>query len=407
MSMSENKPLLAVVSPFVDKRHGTERRVAEWLSRLSQTFEIHLYSQRAEDLDTSQIAWHKIPRLSGPHLFNYIWWFVANHLWRAWDRRFRALDPDIVFSPGINCLDADAVSVHVVFAEYLRQNESSLLFRNHPIRELPRLAHRKMYYWLIARLERSVYRNPEVSLILISRRTSRALEGFYGRKGELPVVYSGLDQEIFNPRARMKLRENARREIRLKGERTALLLIGNDWQNKGLPVLLETLVLLDDLTICLMIVGRDNPSPFRKYIDENHLQERVIFLPPRRDVEYYYAAADIYVGPSREDAFGQPPAEAMACGLPVITTITCGVSELITDGVDGMVLRDPLNTQELAAKIRQLHQNPEMRKRLGERAAETARRLTWDQNGKELTKFLLEILQKKNSAEALTLHQGA
>ena len=87
--LMKGKPRVAVVSPFFDKRHGTERRVVEWISHLADTFEIHVYSQSVEDLNLSKITWHRIPKLPGPHLFNYLWWFAANRFARAWDRRIR------------------------------------------------------------------------------------------------------------------------------------------------------------------------------------------------------------------------------------------------------------------------------------------------------------------------------
>ena len=68
---------------------------------------------------------------------------------------------------------------------------------------------------------------------------------------------------------------------------------------------------------------------------------RVHFLPPRQDVEFYYAAADAYVGPSLEDTFALPPQEAMACGMPVIVSAENGTSEIITDGKDGLILGIP------------------------------------------------------------------
>ncbi len=52
---------IAVVSPFIDKRHGTERRIAEWISRLPLEYEIHIYSQRVEDVDLTRMKWHRIP----------------------------------------------------------------------------------------------------------------------------------------------------------------------------------------------------------------------------------------------------------------------------------------------------------------------------------------------------------
>ena len=59
---------IAVVSPFIDKRHGTERRVAEFISRLADDYEFHLYSARVEDVDLRRVVWHRVPALGGPHL---------------------------------------------------------------------------------------------------------------------------------------------------------------------------------------------------------------------------------------------------------------------------------------------------------------------------------------------------
>jgi hypothetical protein len=71
---------IALVSPFIDKRHGTERRVAELISRLAGEYEFHVYSNRVEDVDLDRIIWHRIPSLPAPHLFAYLWWFLANHI---------------------------------------------------------------------------------------------------------------------------------------------------------------------------------------------------------------------------------------------------------------------------------------------------------------------------------------
>ena len=137
MDRAMPKCQLAVVSPFIDKRHGTERRVAECISRLADQYEIHVYSMRVEDMDLSKIVWHRIPLLPGPHLFNYLWWFAANHLWRWWDRRFRGLAPEVVYSPGINCLDANAVSVHILFAQLHRRVKEELRLRRNPVTVWP------------------------------------------------------------------------------------------------------------------------------------------------------------------------------------------------------------------------------------------------------------------------------
>src|SRR5208282_6791551 len=125
---------------------------------------------------------------------------------------------------------------------------------------------------------------------------------------------------------------------------------------------------LADLPVALYVAGSDETRPYDVPIDRLKLAGRVRFLPSRGDVAFYYAAADAYVGPSIEDTFAQPPAEAMACGLPVITTVTNGTAEIMTDGVDGLILNEPTNARALAAQIRSLCENEELRQRLGERA---------------------------------------
>ncbi|MGH9691025.1 MAG: glycosyltransferase family 4 protein, partial [Candidatus Acidiferrales bacterium] len=314
MNPSKRKVRLAVVSPTLDKSFGTERIVVEWITRLGDEFDVHVYSQHVEDVDLSQITWHRVPKLPGPHLFNFLWWFAANQLYRAWDRRFRGLVYDLVYSPGINCLDADAISVHIIFAEYVWKGKLDMEFRKHPIRTWPRLLHRRFYYRLVISLERHVYKQSGISLILIARKTATDLERFFGRRDDFPVLYLGLDHETYNPARREALREQARRELGLSEDRFALLLVGNDWRNKGVPVLLDAMTQLRELAVDLLVVSREDPAPVRAMARERGLGEQVRVLPPRKDVEFYYAAADTYAGPSLGDTFAIPPAEAMACG---------------------------------------------------------------------------------------------
>jgi glycosyltransferase involved in cell wall biosynthesis len=405
LSAAVPRPRLAVISPFLDKRHGTERRVVEWIAQLSGAYEIHVYSQQVEDLDLSKISWHRIPKLPGPHLVNFIWWLAANRLWRGWDTRFRGLRHDLAFSPGPNCLDADAVSVHIVFAEYVRRVRSELGFAQHPVWAWPRILHRRLYYALAIWLERRVYTRSDATLILIAQRTAEALRRFYGRNGRFPVIWIGLDHTSFNPSRRISLRAEARRALEISTDRFVVLMIGNDWRNKGLPVLLEALAELRELPIDLLVVGREDPQPYRAMVREHALDDRIHFLGPRADVEFYYAAADAYAGPSLEDTFAQPPAEAMACGLPVIVSQTNGTAEIITHEADGLILKEATDSSALAGMIRRLYEDKEFRARLGEKAAESARQYTWERNGRELTAIFEEILQRKKARVAHTLVQ--
>lgn len=374
------KPHLAVTSPFLDKRHGTEMCLAEQLERLAGEYEIHLYSMRVEDVDLSQIHWHRVPALPGPHLLSYVWWLAANTIVRWWNRIYHDLTPDLIYSPGINCLDADIISVHIVFAEFHQQVEKKLRLLSNPVASWPLLIHRRIYYGLAEALEQHVYTHPDVSLVAVSQKVAADLNRFYTQQENLNVIYHGCDVKRFHAQRRYELRERARSELGLLQDEFVILLIGNDWKKKGLNCLLEALARLANRKFRILVVGEDDTFPFRGFLELNCLTDRVQFLPLRRDVEFYYAAADLYAGPSLEDAFALPPLEAMACGLPVIVSRQAGVSELIHHGADGFILDDPEDADTLAEWIRGVAEDANSLCTLAANAARTAAEYTWERN---------------------------
>lgn len=395
MAKADNKTRIAVLSPFLDKHHGTERIIVEWISRLTGPFDIHLYSQRVSEMDLSQITWHRIPELPGPHLLNYLWWFGANHLWRYWDRHIRGIRYELVFSPGINCLDADVISVHIIFAEYCRQARKQLRLRENPKKFWPRLLHRKIYYRLLISLEKEIYSNPRNHLILVAKKTTEDLKHHYGRESSLDILYLGLDHKTFNIQNRLRLRPHAREMLQLPSDVFALLLVGNDWKNKGLSALLASLADLRELPIVLLVAGSDDPSPYRTLADHHGVAAKLKFLPPRPDVLFYYSAADANVAPSLEDTGPLPTAEAMGCGLPVISSIRNGTSEIIVDGTNGLLLKDPTDSHSLAASIRRLYEDRSLCHRLGDNAARTIAAYTWEDNVEQITGIFREHLSRK------------
>lgn len=401
------KSRLAIVSPFLDKGYGTERIIIAWIAQLLDNFEIHIYSQKVKDIDLATITWHRIPKLPGPHIFNYLWWFMANYLWRSWDRHVKGLEHDCVLSPGVNCLDADVISVHIVFAEFLRRVQQELKFSNNPIRFWATLLHRRLYYRLAIFVERQAYRNPNTALILIARKTAVDLARLYDRRDRCIVMYLGLDHHSYNPDRRAALRPNARAQLELADDRFVVLMVGNDWHKKGIRVLYDALNRLRDLPIDLMIVGRENPAPFRAMAIDQGLESRVHFFAPRNDVEFYYAAADAYAGPSLEDTFALPPVEAMACGVPTIVSVENGTWEIMTDGVDGMILKDPRDAAGLAEMIRTLYADEPFRASLGKKAAETAQQFTWERNGRELSAVISEVIARKTRSAGETQTEEA
>lgn len=396
---------LAVVSPFVDRSHGTERALAELLDRLARSYhcEIHLYSQRVSDLavqtpraglhaEAGALFWHKVPSIPGPLLIRFLWWLIANGCIRASHALLGRPAVDLVLSPGINCLDADVVIVHALFCQ-LRELSRAANPTERDGASLLRALHRRAYYFLLTWLERFVYRQPRVSLATVSQRTANLVQKYF--QHHAVVIPNGVDVVHFSAAARASRRSEARRRRNFHDTDFVLLLIGNDWRVKGLPTILAAMAEASALPLRLLVVGRDNVAPFRAMADRLGVAERCVWEPPQTDVIDFYAAADLYVSPSREDSFGLPVAEAMACGLPVITSVFAGVSERIRDKQEGFVLPEPEGAGVLAALIVQLYSQPALRLQVAQAGALAAQDWTWDRSADALWNVLVARTRKR------------
>ena len=403
---------IVVVSPFLDRRHGTERCIIEQIERLSSQYGwgIQLFSQHVENVNglltedpksttAGFIRWYRVSDIPGPHILKFLWWFFANRFARK--RALRRLEERsfLVYSPGINCLDADAITVHIVFHEFYARVRGELKLLKLPVSKWPVTLHRKMYYKLVMALERRIYANPKVRLAAVSKLVSAQLEKHFGRTDSV-VIPNAVDTLIFNSEARLACRSVSRRSQQLDDSDLVVLLIGNDWKKKGLDQLLRALAIIE-IPIQLLVVGNDDPGLYRSALRQLRLEDRARFLAPSADVLSFYAAADAYVAPSLEDAFGLPILEAMACGLPVIASVQAGASENILDGGTGYLLRDPMNHVELAELIRRLAVDRSGAQKIGAAAAQYVKTsASWDRNAAATREFLENSLASKQSKNA-------
>jgi UDP-glucose:(heptosyl)LPS alpha-1,3-glucosyltransferase len=322
----------------------------------------------------------------------------ANGFLRWWHRVFRRLSFDLVLSPGINCLNADVIIVHAVFRrlQELARESGSSGSRSAGTRSsgLLRNLHRRAYYGLLTALERRLYSDRSTALAAVSQRTADLLDQYFHRS-DVRVIPNGVDTREFSAPACAARRDAARWRLGLRETDFVLLLIGNDWRVKGLPLILRTMAQLPALPLHLLVVGDDAIAPFRESAKSLGVLDRCHWESPRPDVITFYSAADTYVSPSLEDSFGLPVAEAMACGLPVITSTYAGVSGLIHNTVDGFVLPEPEDTQTLARIVERLYRDTEFRRNIGEAASRTAQHWTWDRSAAEAWQLLQGLAKTK------------
>jgi len=243
-------------------------------------------------------------------------------------------------------------------------------------------------------LERRIYTDPKVRLAAVSKLVSTQLEKHFGRTDSV-VIPNAVDTGVFNSEARLARRSVSRQSLKLDDSDFVVLLIGNDWKKKGLDQLLRALAIIE-IPIQLLVVGKDDPGLYRSGLRQLQLDDRVRFLAPSADVLSFYAAADAYVAPSLEDAFGLPILEAMACGLPVIASVQAGASENVLDGATGYLLREPMNHVELAEIILRLAGDRSAAREIGAAAAKYVQAsVSWDRNVSATREFLENALASR------------
>ncbi len=278
---------IAALSPFVDRRHGTERALAETLERLVRIhgYEVHLYSQSVQDLAVVSSAHISTQPGIIWHLLRFLFWFAANRFCRLRDRWFRGIRFDAVFSPGINATDANLVLVHAVFH---RLNELQGSRSSGGLRDL----HRSLYYRLLRGLENRVYRQKNVRLAAVSQHAANQLSQYFGRQG---CCHRSQRRRYF-PLLTLRTHPAAApgapnvvlpRRSSLAPSRT------NDPRNKGLPTLLQALTQCRDLSWHLCVVGSDSSAGYSAEIEQRQPQGRVTFAGETADILTYYSAADV------------------------------------------------------------------------------------------------------------------
>ncbi|MGB8510019.1 MAG: glycosyltransferase family 4 protein [Pyrinomonadaceae bacterium] len=198
--------------------------------------------------------------------------------------------------------------------------------------------------------------------------------------GKIRVVTNAIDVERFEHAAHVADRDSLRRDLQMR----ALCVVGSvgelsplkghaDFVRAAAGVL-QT----HDRAVEFVIVGEDasrdgrHRASLEKLISESGMNERVRLLGRCADVARILPALDVFVSASHSEAFGLATAEAMACGVPVVTTATAGAGEIIEDGVNGRIV-EVGDAGALAEAINELLGDARLRHSLATRARLTAR----------------------------------
>jgi UDP-glucose:(heptosyl)LPS alpha-1,3-glucosyltransferase len=162
------------------------------------------------------------------------------------------------------------------------------------------------------------------------------------REKRLEILFNGVDLEKFTP-ADPPVHPGIN-----------ALMIAQDFERKGLAQAIKALAQVPDPRLRLTVVGRPDPARYQRLAQSLGVADRVLFPGPTPNPRQAYAAADFFILPTRHDPCSLVVLEALAMGLPVITTRQNGASEIMTDGVHGFVLNSFDDLGGLADAFRQL-----------------------------------------------------
>jgi UDP-glucose:(heptosyl)LPS alpha-1,3-glucosyltransferase len=220
-----------------------------------------------------------------------------------------------------------------------------------------------------AEVERALLSGERPPLVLcLSDYVKEAVKRHYALPEErLFRLFNGIDLSRFDPAAHPEARGAVRRRFNLGEERLIALMIAQDFERKGLGEAIEAVARVNDPNLVLVVVGRDAAGSYRRLARELGVGERVIFAGPTGDPVSFYAAADVFVLPTRHDPCSLVVLEALAMGLPVISTAQNGACEIMADGREGFVVARADDIGGLAEGLRAMAE-PARRRAMGEAA---------------------------------------
>jgi UDP-glucose:(heptosyl)LPS alpha-1,3-glucosyltransferase len=205
------------------------------------------------------------------------------------------------------------------------------------------------------------------------------------------TLYNGVDLERFRPAASAAIRSQIRLHYRIPASAPLIVFVGNGFARKGLGPLLKAIPGLPNDPY-LMVVGNDRAiAACQRLVMRLGIRSRVVFAGAQPNAENFFQAADAFAFPSLFEPFGNVALEAMACGIPALTSAACGVAELMPPALQSTVVRHPTDPDEVRTRLGAML---EARAALGPIALAAARQFTWERHARELLAIIESVARE-------------
>ncbi|EYU15350.1 glycosyltransferase family 4 protein [Photorhabdus luminescens] len=211
------------------------------------------------------------------------------------------------------------------------------------------------YHRYVMDAEQKMYSAPELKMVICnSEMVKREVMTDFGlSEGKISVIYNSIDNKQFFP-ATESQRIQLRKEYNLPVQAKCLVYVGSGFERKGLKAAIQAVSATDAY---LIVVGQDKEEKkYKQLANSLGCNGRIRFMGIQKKTLPFYQLADGLLLPTLYDPFPNVILEAMACGLPVITSTTCGGAEFINSGSNGFVC-DALAISDITEAIQNTPSN--------------------------------------------------
>ena len=363
-------------------RFGSSRYLMETIPYFaSMGHEIHLFANSWDPIDHSNVFFHKTPRIFTNNIFLRESFNTISSTVILKMHKF-----DVTLAQPTRYFTPDIGEMQFVYKSWIDYKKSRGIKDNFKVGMSDK--------WLSWMEKRNVARCKE--FIALAECVKRDVVKSYGVHPEkVTVCYSGVNLDEFHPKNKSLYRNEIRKKFGINDDEILMLFVGNPFSRKGLDCLIKSLEQIKNRKFKLLVSGKDDPTSYIKLSKSLGLEKKIIYnLGLTSEIRKIFSAADMFVFPTLYETFGLVILEAMASGLPVITSECAGAAELIDNYKDGISLKNPESVDEVCKNIEYLFDNPKEAKFMGIKARQKAENYPWLKTAKSMLSVLEAVGEK-------------
>lgn len=227
---------------------------------------------------------------------------------------------------------------------------------------------------LVFLLDKCMKRMDEAEKIIVpSEFTKREIKNYYEINEEkIEVIPLGYDKKIFKPMDKI----TARKRLGLNKDKKIILNVGSEEPRKNISLLINAFDKLKGKNKVELIRVGEEREETRKLIEKHGLQDKIKYYKgvSKENLRLLYCSADAFVFPSRYEGFGLPLLEAMACGIPIITTKETSIPEVVGNSA---FFFEESNAIKLKESIEYVITNERINKKMSKNGIQQAKNFSW------------------------------